>query len=85
MVFNWDSVFTGNHSHFQPAPMPPCAPAPTHFGECQMERSGNLPLTRVASSAEIQLPGQWESAPRQSKGVAFTSGPPPACWYVNAC
>ena len=85
MFFNWDSVFTGNHSHFQHAQMPPCAPAPTQFGECQLERSGNLLLSRVASSAETQLLGQWESAPRQSGGGgAFTIGPPHAWWYVNA-
>ena len=45
---------------------PPPTPAPTQFGEWQLERSGNPPLFRVASSAETQLPGQWESAPRQS-------------------
>ena len=84
MFFNWDSVLTGNHSHFQRAQMPPCALAPTQFRECQLERSGNLLLSRVASSAETQLPGQWESAPRQSKGVAFTIGPPHAWWCVNA-
>ena len=79
MFFNWDSVFTENHSHFNVHKCP-LTPAPT-----QLERSGNAPLSRVASSAETQLPGQWESGPRQSKGVAFTIGPPHAWWYVNAC
>ena len=71
MFFNWDSVSTENHSHFNAHKCLP-TPTPTQFGECQLERSGNLLLSRVASSAETQLPGQWESAPRQSKGVAFT-------------
>ena len=65
--------------------MPPCASAPTQFEQCELEKLGNLPLSRVANSAETQLPGQWESASRQSKGVAFTIRPPRACWYVNAC
>ena len=85
MFFNWDSVLTGNHSHFQRAQMPPCALAPTQFRECQLERSGNLLLSRVASSVKTQLLGQWESAPRQSGGGgAFTIRPPHAWRYVNA-
>ena len=69
MFFNLDSIFTENHSHFNAHKCPPTpTPAPTQFGEWQLERSGNPPLFRVASSAETQLPGQWESAPRQSVG-----------------
>ena len=77
MFFNWDSVFTENHSHFNVHKYP-LTPAPTQLGQCQLESSGNAPVSRVASSAETQLPGQWESGSRQSKGVAFTIGPPHA-------
>ena len=84
MFLNWDSIFTGNHSHFNMHKCPP-TPAPTQFGECQLERSGNLPLSRVTSSVETQLLGQWESTPRHSGGGGtFTIGPPHAWWYVNA-
>ena len=96
MFFNWDSLFTGNHSHFQPAQMPLCALAPTLFGECQLERSGNRPLSRVAGSAETQLPAEQplERVHRQAVDLQFIFNPcidvtlasihiPPSMWGSN--
>ena len=68
MFFNLDSIFTENHSHFNAHKCPTPHPCPNPVWRMAAGEVRESPLFRVSSSAETQLPGQWESAPRQSVG-----------------
>lgn len=65
---HWESLT------FQYIQTPP-TPAPTQFGEYQLERLGNPPLSRAASSGETQVPSQWNQLPDSLVVGPFTVGP----------